>query len=244
MTAEPSAGSLPGLFPTARESATARGDISPTAAQPAQFLPALSPTERESLKYLGYGASAPDERTLALIRQVLQAARAQTRFRCVTRVMDAQVAQDRVTLDGGYTLFSRDLARHLAGCTRVQLIGATLGPGADTLLRRYQACDLAGAACAQAALAALLEEALEARSCEGLTARFSPGYGDLALDAQPIFFDLLDLPRHLGLSLTSGGMMLPSKSVTAITGLRANAARATHDCAHCESRDCPYRVSP
>ncbi|MEF9896146.1 MAG: homocysteine S-methyltransferase family protein, partial [Clostridia bacterium] len=108
----------------------------------------------------------------------------------------------------------------------------------------YQACDMASAACAQAALAALLEEALEARSCEGLTARFSPGYGDLALDAQPIFFDLLDLPRRLGLSLTGGGMMLPGKSVTAITGLRANAARATHDCAHCESRDCPYRVSP
>lgn len=48
--------------------------------------------------------------------------------------------------------------------------------------------------------------------------RFSPGYGDLTINNQALFFRLLGLGR-IGLSLTPAMMLKPEKSVTAIVGL-------------------------
>ena len=45
--------------------------------------------------------------------------------------------------------------------------------------------------------------------------RFSPGYGDLDISHQQAMFDLLELEKRLGLSLTQTHMMLPEKSITA-----------------------------
>ncbi len=48
--------------------------------------------------------------------------------------------------------------------------------------------------------------------------RYSPGYGDLSLAHQSIFFELLHL-EQLGMKLTESFMMMPEKSVTAICGV-------------------------
>ncbi|MBM7684916.1 vitamin B12 dependent-methionine synthase activation domain-containing protein [Defluviitalea raffinosedens] len=48
--------------------------------------------------------------------------------------------------------------------------------------------------------------------------RYSPGYGDLDLRYQKIFFEELKLDK-LGISLTKSYMMTPEKSVTAICGV-------------------------
>ena len=94
----------------------------------------------------------------------------------------------------------------------------------------------------QAGLAAELQE-------QGwqLTARFSPGYGDLPLDCQAQFCATLDAARRIGLTVSSSGLLLPRKSVTAVIGLAQQELRAEqrdlsrHNCAACRLLDCPYR---
>ncbi len=52
-----------------------------------------------------------------------------------------------------------------------------------------------------------------------LRPRFSPGYGDLAIDAQKDIFALLDCERQIGLTLGDSLLMSPGKSVTAFAGI-------------------------
>ena len=113
-------------------------------------------------------------------------------------------------------------------------LAATLGAEADRRLRRFSALDLPRAAVWQAGCAAYLEEYIDGmeedmrREAPGLylRPRFSPGYGDLDISHQRAMFDLLELEKRLGLSLTQTQMMLPEKSVTAIAGLSNRARRA------------------
>ena len=105
-----------------------------------------------------------------------------------------------------------------------------LQPGqVDELVRRLMLTDPAlGAAvgaCASALvdeyIDGLLEEQSAALAAEGLrlSPRFSPGYGDAPLSCQGPLLAWLEA-RRIGISLTSGGLMLPEKSVTALMALR------------------------
>ena len=144
------------------------------------------------------------------------------------------------------------LARALAQCEEVLLLAATLGSEADQMVRRYQVQSMADAAIAQAVCAEMLESYLDG-ICAGIAkqqeqqglylgARFSPGYGDLALESQKEFFALLDCTRRLGISLTAGGMMTPTKSVTAFLGLsRVCRKRQARSCDVCDRRECAFR---
>ena len=52
-----------------------------------------------------------------------------------------------------------------------------------------------------------------------LKRRFSAGYGDFALEHQKIIYDLLGFDR-IGVSITSNkSILIPEKSVTAVTGI-------------------------
>ena len=52
-----------------------------------------------------------------------------------------------------------------------------------------------------------------------MTPRFSPGYGDSPLEMQEQLLEFLDAEKQLGITLSKGYMMSPSKSITAIIGL-------------------------
>ena len=77
------------------------------------------------------------------------------------------------------------------------------------------------------------------------TPRFSPGYGDLPLEAQRDFFRILDCGRHIGVSLGESLLMSPTKSVTAVFGLRpcgvTEAKSCGHGCGSCAKGDCEFR---
>ena len=55
---------------------------------------------------------------------------------------------------------------------------------------------------------------------ESLVSRYSPGYGDFPLAAQRTLLALLDAPRRAGVSLTDSLLMVPSKSVSAVIGVK------------------------
>jgi cobalamin-dependent methionine synthase I len=50
--------------------------------------------------------------------------------------------------------------------------------------------------------------------------RFSPGYGDFSLTAQRDIFTMLGCEKRIGLTLNDSLLMSPTKSVTAIIGLK------------------------
>lgn len=78
-----------------------------------------------------------------------------------------------------------------------------------------------------------------------LTDRFSPGYGDLPLKHQPDVLRLLEAQKRLGINLTSSGLMIPRKSVTAIMGIsRERQKKRFKGCEVCSRfMDCELRKS-
>ena len=149
------------------------------------------------------------------------------RTSAVCRVCAVEIAVDRS--DGLHlgplAMESRGLAAVLAGCDRAILFAATLGAGTDRLLMqaalRSPTLQYIADAVASALIEALCDRA-EDDLCAGRphTHRFSPGYGDLPLALQSALLSLLDAHRRVGIALTDQLLMTPTKSVTAVIGLR------------------------
>lgn len=184
--------------------------------------------EAETARYLGYSRSSPpDGQTASLIRSACSELRS---------VIVPQAVYDIFPLhhDGltrfsfaGESMISEDLSRNLDHCTDVALFAATLGPKADALIRRTQASDSARAAVLQAAGAMFIESFVDsldrvitdrfAAQGKKTHPRYSPGYGDVPLEKQRIFFSLLPCAK-IGLTLMDSLVMAPEKSVTAFIG--------------------------
>lgn len=206
---------------------------------------------REVWRYLGYQGAAPQAAEQQKIEAVIAQLQQVVAPRHIYSEKTCKVYEGGVEIEGK-RFASALLARNLNGCERVILIAATLGVEADLQVRRYQARSMAEAAIAQAVCAELLEcyldgvcqEIAQEKAKNGLflRPRYSPGYGDLALETQQDFFALLDCARRLGVSLTEGNMMTPTKSVTAFIGLSHTCRRGEKSgCQACGKRDCAFR---
>ena len=122
-------------------------------------------------------------------------------------------------------VYSKDLYKNLVGCKKTVLFAATVGVGMDRLILSCGASPskaLLAEALGSERAEALAEEFNERIKEKYLTApRFSPGYGDLALGVQKAVFDALDCKR-IGLYLNDSLIMSPSKSITAIIGIKGD----------------------
>jgi len=154
---------------------------------------------------------------------------------------------------------SKGLAECLAGSTEVLLFAATIGLEIDRHIARCGRFAPAKALLMQGFGAERVESlcnkfcqdiAAQLEKKQTITARFSPGYGDLPLETQKEFFKLLDCNRKIGLSLNDSLLMTPSKSVTAVFGIRPisdkeefdNCNQAgKHNCSKCNLTDCDFR---
>ena len=88
------------------------------------------------------------------------------------------------------------------------------------------------------------EEMKEEMGKEGyfLRPRFSPGYGDFDILHQEDVLRMLESAKKIGLTMTDGHMLSPSKSVTAVIGMsREDTACHGAGCEACEKTDCIYR---
>lgn len=205
----------------------------------------IAVNRREVLRYLGN--AAPEEGLLRAVESVVSSLEREARPRGVLRRVPVTVQRGGVWAEGRFFDSAR-LAQNLRRCREAYFVAATLGPQADRQLKRYALVDPARAVVFQAACTALLEAYLDSleeemrASAPGLflRPRFSPGYGDLSLEAQEAMFSLLDLKR-LGFCLTQARMMLPEKSVTAIVGLSDAPEAHAGGCAACAKADCQNR---
>jgi len=195
-------------------------------------------SKKEVLRYLGYSYVAANERVSSLIDELIALFSANVNPKSVYGVWDCNVDSSTVSL-GSMTVKSKGLAKHLTDCRCAVLLAATLGTEADTLIRRLSIQDMEKAVIAQAVCATMIEEYCDSIENEifkrnefsGLypVSRFSPGYGDFNITHQKDILRILNGAR-IGLSLTDGFMMLPSKSVTAVIGFSLEKKRTLQSC--------------
>ena len=205
---------------------------------------------RETLRYLGCGSEVPDEKTLEMADRAIELLSERCRPRSTSRIVEISAGTEGIRLEGGAVIYSESIARVMSGCSRMLVFGATLGTEADILIKRETAANIAMGAVMQAAAAAYIEEycdmiqaELDERfKAEGtpLGDRFSPGYGDFALEYQRELFRILDCPHQIGLTLTDNYIMIPSKSVTAVIPIGGSCGKQL-GCSCCEKTDCQYR---
>lgn len=125
---------------------------------------------------------------------------------------------------------SASLMKTLSGCSKIIVFCASVGVDMDRLIRKYAVISPSRSVMLQALGSERVEalcdlfcgEIRQKISTDGgsVTKRFSPGYGDLPLDIQRDIFVALDPSRMIGVSLGADLFMTPSKSVTAIFGIK------------------------
>jgi len=183
--------------------------------------------EKEILRYAMLPSFAPKPEDLPL-QECLKAAKGAAQCRAVWR--HYPLVRDGDMLDLGFAKTdSRDLKQHLEGCGEILLFACTAGAETDRRIARAKLLSPAKGLLMHAIGAQQVEGGCD-RLCERLarqfpdrqlTDRFSPGYGDLTLEMQRDVMAALDCGRTVGITLTDSLLMTPSKSVTAIIGMKA-----------------------
>ena len=209
--------------------------------------------EKEILRYAGCKSS--QEELLRLLEECLQEVRSGYKGSVCYKEYPVMIEEGLVKI-GENEIFSKDLAKNLEGCKSVILFGATIGVQMDRLIARYSKISPSRAFMMQAigtqqieALCDTFCEEMEKEYDTILKPRYSPGYGDVPLEVQKLFFAHLDCAKHIGLSLNDSLLMSPSKSVTAFVGITDLERNSTNQkdrlkrnkCAMCQMMDCQYR---
>ena len=178
----------------------------------------------EILRYLRTSSKTDDERLLSLIDECCSEVNDCVKPKTLHRIFDCKVTDDSLII-GDVSFHSKRLADTVKGCSKVCIFGATLGTECDRLLRTYGVTDISKSAVLQACLASKIEEVCD--SLEGtlraegmsLRQRYSPGYFDLDIKENKKIFDMIELTKRIGITLTDTYQMVPTKSVTAIIGI-------------------------
>ncbi|RKD31515.1 vitamin B12 dependent-methionine synthase activation domain-containing protein [Lacrimispora algidixylanolytica] len=209
-------------------------------------------SRKEVRRYLGYGIQDGDDAVNGLIEECIKELTKGATFKYVSRTYPLKLLPDG---EIDFTVFqtrSLNLSKNLADCSQVILFAATLGTGVDVLLHKYTKLQMSKAVIMQAAAAAMIEEFCDEENqklkvefeAQGLylRPRFSPGYGDFALECQRNITAVLETSKRVGIMLTDSLLMTPSKSVTAIMGVSEKPYRCeVKGCESCGKTDCAYR---
>lgn len=208
---------------------------------------------KEAVRYLGYGRHAIDEPTLELIQDTFRELDQVADARFVYRIFEIIEENENQLTIGGLRIQSRNLYKNLKNCKQGIVFCATLGTGVDLLLKRYSVSDMSKTVVLQACAAAFLEEycdRMQKQIEDGLEnglylrPRFSPGYGDFSILHQKELLQMTDASKKIGLALTEGYMLIPTKSITAVMGISSEARDCTiKGCEMCTKEDCIYRRS-
>lgn len=188
-----------------------------------------APDMREILRYMACKGS--NDELEALINAGLEECNGKVSARVTFAEFDVHVKDNVLDLTFALT-DSSDLKKALIGCDRVLLFGATVGIDIDRLIFKYGKLSPSLALCIGAIGTERIESACDtfcmemgekyAKEGYSLLPRFSPGYGDLPLSLQRDIFAALCCEKSIGLTLNDSLLMSPTKSVTAIAGIRKN----------------------
>lgn len=127
----------------------------------------------------------------------------------------------------GVKVYSKNLSDNLSGCDKAVLFCCTIGLEVDRLICKYSRLSQVKSVILQGIgaerverLANVFNKEISLDSPFGTKPRFSPGFGDLPLSFQKDVFALLECEKKIGVTLNNSYLMTPSKSVTAIIGVK------------------------
>ena len=140
-------------------------------------------------------------------------------------LVDVKIDED--IIDFGFSkVRSKSLAKNLNSFNKAIIFSATIGVEIDRLIAKYNVVSPVKALIFQAigaerieSLCNVFNEDIKGQYKE-IAPRFSAGYGDLNIEFQRDIFKLLDCHKKIGLTLNDSLIMSPSKSVTAIIGVK------------------------
>lgn len=206
----------------------------------------------EAFRYMGHKGGTIPQNMEELADECEARLLAEITPKFVWRVFDIENSVEGVEVKNTPLVFKgKDIAEHLRGCERCVLLAATLGGGADAVIRAYEARAMEKAVIADCLASAAIEQVCNAAEREiqaqlggyNFTWRFSPGYGDFPLDIQGDFLRVLDAGRRIGLSISESLILIPRKSVTAVMGISENEiSKGRRGCGCCDlNGQCEYR---
>jgi len=149
---------------------------------------------------------------------------------CTLRTVIDKNDGSNVVINGDLDFESLRLARFLSDCREVLLMGATAGSVImEAIADQTRKGNLSAAVVYDATASEMTDEALtwlmdyfnSRLRREGkrlLPRRFSAGFADFKLENQKNIYRLLEMER-IGVAINSNFILLPEKSVTAITGI-------------------------
>lgn len=180
----------------------------------------------EIKRYAGYG----NEKGLTdIINECLTEVSPLLTYKLCYTEVSVDIVENEVSL-GDIKINSSSLAKALNGCKTAIIFGATIGFAIDRLILKYGKISQLKSLIFQAVGAERVESLINTFVSEiekeylskskKLTRRFSAGYGDFPLTFQTHAFQLLNLNRLIGVTLNESLVMSPSKSVTAVIGVK------------------------
>lgn len=201
---------------------------------------------REVLHFLGWRGTPVEPELLAQIDALCDYAVRELHPRVVTGRFALE--EDFALCGTGFVPAGCSIKGMLESCSEAVLLAATLGAESERMLLREQARSAEGALLLDAVLSAAIEAVCDEQESvlrsalqkEGLylTDRFSPGYGDMPIAQTREICAVLDTPRTIGLTVSSSGIMIPRKSVTAMMGIASvPVIRRASPCALCSARE-------
>ena len=208
----------------------------------------------EAFRYMGHRGGALPENLNALADECEQRLLEAVAPKFVYALFGIEHTENGVAVSGtSLTLKGNDISAHLADCEKCVLFAATLGAGADAVIRGYESTAMEKAVIADCMASAAIEQVCDRAEAEireklpdmHFTWRFSPGYGDLPLDVQRDFLNVLGAQKRIGLTVTESLILIPRKSVTAVIGIsEREIPKGRRGCAVCGMRDkCEFRRS-
>ncbi len=204
----------------------------------------------EIYRYAGGDSSLPE--FTSLVNECLSLAKNKFVFNVCYTSLPVNVTENTVIL-GDYKIKSNNLSQNLIDCKNAVIFGATIGIEIDRLITKYGKTEPIKGLIFQSigaerieALCNMFNDEISAKENESgkfTKPRFSPGYGDFALENQKEIIKLLSTSKNIGLTLNESLLLSPSKSVTGIIGITDKKCEAKLNCNSCKKTDCEFRRS-
>ena len=180
---------------------------------------------KEVLKTLGYEKDSLDESVKELLLVCESELKKVVNACFVYRVFDYK---DESLVDSGFELEGKTIKEHLEGFNKCACLCATLGGEVDALIRKKQVTSMAEAMMIDNMASYLIEKVCDRAEeiimkkfggCDK-TFRYGLGYGDFPIERQKDFLDMLEASRQVGVHVNEASMLMPTKSVTCLIGIK------------------------
>lgn len=179
--------------------------------------------KKEVLRYAGVKSEV--DSVNSIINECLNESKSKLFNKVCYVLVDVKIDED--IIDFGFSkVRSKSLAKNLRSFNKAIIFSATIGVEIDRLIAKYNVVSPVKALIFQAigaerieSLCNVFNEDIKGQYKE-IAPRFSAGYGDLNIEFQRDIFKLLDCHKKIGLTLNDSLIMSPSKSVTAIIGVK------------------------